>query len=100
HGREALMELSAGERPALVLLDMMMPMLDGWGFMTECKRDPALSSIPVVVVSAGSRALLDAVPGASAYLQKPLDRGRLLETIRACLEGRGGAEGRRGMARG
>ena len=66
--------------------------------MTEFKRDPALSDIPVVVVSAGSRALLDAVPGASAALRKPLDRERLLATIGACLEERRGAEERRGMA--
>jgi len=85
HGREALGELSSLRRPSLVLLDMMMPVLDGWGFMAACKRDPALSSIPVVVVSAGSSALFDSAPGACAYLSKPLDRTKLLQTIRSCL---------------
>jgi len=85
HGRAALSELSWSPRPSLVLLDMMMPELDGWGFMAEFKRDPELCSIPVVVVSAGSRAMFEATPGAAAYLSKPLDRGKLLRTIRTCL---------------
>jgi CheY-like chemotaxis protein len=85
HGREALTELELRPPPSLIVLDMMMPVLDGWGFMEEFKRDPSLSSIPVVVVSTGSRAMFESIPAASGYLHKPLDAEKLLGTIRACL---------------
>jgi CheY-like chemotaxis protein len=86
HGRQALSELSSQPHPALVLLDLMMPELDGWGFMAEFQRNPALSSIPVVVVSTGSKAMFDAAPAAARYLRKPLDSRKLLRTIQECLE--------------
>lgn len=85
HGRQALSELSSQPHPALVLLDLMMPELDGWGFMAEFQRNPALSSIPVVVVSTGSKAMFDAAPAATRYLRKPLDSRKLLRTIQECL---------------
>jgi CheY-like chemotaxis protein len=85
HGRAALSELSLRPPPDLVLLDLMMPELDGWGFMEEVSRRPALSSIPVVVVSTGSKAMFEAAPQAAGYLRKPLDAGKLLRTVRACL---------------
>jgi CheY-like chemotaxis protein len=87
HGRQALAELSSQPRPALVLLDLMMPELDGWGFMEEVSRDPALSLIPVVVLSTGSKAMFDAAPTAAGYLRKPLDSRQLLRTIHDCLQG-------------
>src|SRR5687768_12107285 len=53
NGREALNVLSAGAfRPNLILLDLMMPELDGWGLMAELEKRPELSAIPVVVFSA------------------------------------------------
>src|SRR5438270_13304313 len=51
-GQEALDLLHHEAPPALILLDMLLPKLDGWGFRAEQKRDPALAPIPVVVVSA------------------------------------------------
>jgi CheY-like chemotaxis protein len=85
HGRQALSELSTRPLPDLVLLDLMMPELDGWGFMAEFQRNPVLSSIPVVVVSTGSKAMFDAAPAATRYLRKPLDSRKLLRTIEECL---------------
>jgi CheY-like chemotaxis protein len=78
-GGHALDYLRAGGRPALILLDVLLPGLDGWRFRREQRRDPALAKIPVVVVSA-----LDAAdcPEADAHVRKPFDPRQLLEAIR------------------
>jgi CheY-like chemotaxis protein len=55
NGREALDLLRAGTRPCLLLLDLMMPVLDGWGFRQEQERDPEIASVPVVIVTRPSR---------------------------------------------
>jgi len=52
NGREALALLRAGARPTLILLDLMMPVLNGWDFRREQMADPALREVPVVVFSA------------------------------------------------
>lgn len=68
-GAEALAILrAASPRPALIILDLGMPKMDGWRFREEQSRDPELASIPIVVVTADARA---EVPGA-IVLRKPL----------------------------
>ena len=52
NGREALQILRKGLRPSAIILDLMMPVMDGWDFRGEQLRDPALKDIPVVVVTA------------------------------------------------
>jgi CheY-like chemotaxis protein len=52
NGAEALRLLRAGARPNVILLDLMMPVLDGWGFRAEQLRDPSIASIPVIVFTA------------------------------------------------
>jgi CheY-like chemotaxis protein len=78
-GQEALDYLRAGERPALILLDVMLPVLDGLQFRQEQQRDPGLANVPVVVVSA-----LDAAdcPAAAAHLRKPFAVEALLDVVR------------------
>jgi CheY-like chemotaxis protein len=81
NGQEALDHLRSGH-PRVILLDLMMPVMDGWQFRDEMRRDPSLSAIPVVVMSAdagleGKAAGMDAV----AVLQKPITLDRLLETV-------------------
>lgn len=82
-GREALDQLRTRSRPSLILLDLMMPVMDGWRFRAEQQQDPALASIPVVVISAA-----DGVPqkaasiGAAGYLRKPIDFDALLDMVR------------------
>jgi len=78
-GRQALDFLRAGGRPALILLDVMLPGLDGWQFRQQQRRDPDLAKIPVVVVSA-----LDAAdcPDADAHVRKPFPIEELLEAVR------------------
>src|SRR5262245_40010193 len=53
NGREAIDKLSSDDiRPDVILLDLMMPVMDGWEFRAEQRRDPALEDIPVVLLSA------------------------------------------------
>jgi CheY-like chemotaxis protein len=52
NGREALDLIAGGLRPALVLLDLMMPELDGFGFLDAVRADPSLTELPVVVLTA------------------------------------------------
>jgi CheY-like chemotaxis protein len=89
HGRDALGRLSsfqsAGPLPDLILLDLLMPVMDGWDFMNELKQQPALASIPVLVTSCVGDRVLTSAPVAAGYLSKPLSRSRLLETISCCL---------------
>src|SRR5262245_34872901 len=52
NGFEALQALRSGTAPCLILLDLMMPVMDGWQFRAQQLSDPTLASIPVVVLSA------------------------------------------------
>src|ERR687883_395668 len=80
NGREALEYVRRGDRPDLILLDLMLPGMDGRQFRREAQRDPALASIPVVVVSgAGDLAQTAAALGAAAYLEKPVVLAELVE---------------------
>lgn len=87
NGRDALEYLHRGEKPDLILLDLMMPIMDGWEFRRRQREDPLLAPVPVVVLSAldHSRA---ADLGGTAFLKKPLDFDRLLELVRKHCEPR------------
>src|SRR4051812_4876455 len=52
HGEEALQYLRGNPAPDLILLDLMMPVLSGWEFRRQQLQEPALSNIPVVVLTA------------------------------------------------
>jgi CheY-like chemotaxis protein len=83
NGQEALDHLREDGRPRVILLDLMMPVKDGWQFRAEQREDPALSTIPVVVCSAdGSVQQKAASLGAAGFLQKPLDYDELLRAVR------------------
>lgn len=79
NGQEALDVLRAGRRPALIVLDIMMPVLDGQQFRDEQLRDSSLAAIPVIVVSAASFA--EAVH-ADHFVRKPFEVQELLDAIR------------------
>jgi CheY-like chemotaxis protein len=80
NGREALDYLKkAAPRPCVILLDLMMPVMDGWQFRREQKQDPAIADIPLVVITAtGKRPVLI---DAAELVMKPLDLNRLFEAI-------------------
>ena len=88
HGRQAL-ELLAARPFDLVLLDVMMPDMNGYEVLETMKADPALRGIPVVMISALDEA--DSVArcieiGAEDYLAKPFDPTLLRDRVRDCLE--------------
>jgi GAF domain-containing protein/CheY-like chemotaxis protein len=68
-------------RPAAVTLDIMMPDLDGWTVLAAIKGDPALASIPVVLMSIAEEKNRGYALGAADYLVKPVDRTKLVETL-------------------
>ncbi|OLC51825.1 MAG: hypothetical protein AUH43_01660 [Acidobacteria bacterium 13_1_40CM_65_14] len=81
NGREALQYLEGGEAPEVILLDLMMPVMDGWEFRRRQQADPEMSRVPVIVLSAldqGRAVGLDP----AAFLMKPLDFDRLLQLVR------------------
>jgi CheY-like chemotaxis protein len=81
NGEEALALLRAGRVPELVLLDLMMPVMNGWEFRAEQEKDPALLAIPVIVISADNNLSEKARAFGGNYLSKPLDIDDLLEEI-------------------
>lgn len=86
HGMAALALLRAGRVPKVILLDLMMPVMDGFAFRREQAKEAAWAEIPVVVMSADGhidekKARADAV----AYLKKPVDIHELVRVIRAHL---------------
>lgn len=87
NGREALRLLRAdGQRPRLILLDLMMPVMNGWDFRAEQQLDPDLAAIPVVVLSADRNASASAAAvQANGYLPKPVEFSALLDTVKSFL---------------
>ena len=85
NGVEALQLLRAGLRPDAIVLDVMMPTLDGWDFRAEQLADPRLRDIPVVVISACgfARETLQHQFNVSHVLPKPLDLGGFLRALQA-----------------
>jgi CheY-like chemotaxis protein len=87
-GREALLRLRADGPHRLVLLDLMMPHMDGWQFLDVRKRDPELARSPVVLVTAVGDIHLPALRalGADGALQKPVGPEELLGLVRSYVQ--------------
>lgn len=86
-GLQALAKAKAA-RPDLILLDWMLPGLDGLGVLRKLKADPALSTVPVLMVTAKSEendVVLGLEMGASDYVTKPFSNKVLIARIRALL---------------
>jgi two-component system, chemotaxis family, chemotaxis protein CheY len=80
NGQEALDHLRGeAEPPAIVILDLFMPVMDGWQFLAEIKNDAGLAQlrIPVIVVTAFNAKVNEA----HTVIRKPIDLERLLHTI-------------------
>lgn len=81
-GASALEQLHVHRHPCVILLDLMMPGMNGWEFRERQRSDPDLASIPVIILSgvhdlaARAREI-----GAADQLQKPVDLARLLDAI-------------------
>jgi CheY-like chemotaxis protein len=78
NGKEALAYLHQAPVPDLILLDLWMPVMDGWEFRHQQKQDPRLATVPVVVITALSdRTDVDA----NEIIIKPVDVEHLLTTV-------------------
>jgi CheY-like chemotaxis protein len=88
NGEEALALLHAGRLPELVLLDLMMPVMNGWEFLAAVANDPLLRPVPVVVLTAAEHA---EIPGALEVLSKPMDLEQLLRVVERYVRGEQGA---------
>lgn len=87
NGREALDKIQK-EQPDLVLLDLMMPVLDGFAVLSEIKADTFLRDIPVIIISAAtdSKSIVKGIKqGADDYLTKPVDAGLLVQKVKEYL---------------
>jgi CheY-like chemotaxis protein len=82
HGEAALRHLQAGARPCMILLDLMMPVMDGWTFRREMLKDEALADIPVVVMTAAGQMRAHTVV-ANAVLHKPLEMNAIVDLVQA-----------------
>ena len=79
-GREAI-ELARSEKPDVILLDVLMPGLDGWQTLRALKESPETRSIPVVMISVVENRAFGISLGAFDYLVKPVDRAALFLTL-------------------
>ena len=81
NGAEALEKIRR-ERPAAVLLDLMMPVMNGWEFLRACRKEPPCAHVPVVVMSAARDAsnVVDEL-GAQAFLPKPFELDTILSVV-------------------
>ena len=88
----AALERIATERPALILMDLSLPVMDGWEATRRLKANPATADIPVIALSAhamrGDREKALAA-GCDDYDTKPVDLARLIAKIEALLGGGG-----------
>jgi CheY-like chemotaxis protein len=80
NGQQALERLHSGIHPCVIVLDLMMPVMDGWQFRQQQARDEQLADIPVIVVSAAGRNRISDI-AADAYLTKPVDLDQLLDRV-------------------
>ena len=86
NGQEALDVLRNGPIPDLILLDMLMPVLDGWRLARQLKALPYLASVPVIVVTGSILTREWALAhGCAGLLHKPVEPELLLEQIEQCL---------------
>ena len=78
---ETALVLAARQPLALITLDIMLPNMDGWEFLTQIKQTPALKHIPVVIISIVADPAKGVALGAAGVLQKPISRQELYDTL-------------------
>ena len=87
NGQEALDKIKS-QQPDLILLDLMMPVLDGFAVLSEIKADNILRDIPVIIVSAAndSKSVVKGIKqGADDYITKPVDADHLVKKMKEYL---------------
>ncbi len=85
NGHDALQWLARCEvLPALILLDLVMPVLDGWGFLEKRRNDPRIAELPVVIMSSCRNEMQKAKDaGGLGFVVKPIEPRALLQIIQS-----------------
>ena len=83
---QTAVEVVGAEHPDAVLLDIMLPRLDGWSVLSAIRADPSTAEIPVVIMSAKPREGRS-LEGAIEYLEKPFSRDQLVRAVRGAVTG-------------
>lgn len=86
------LQLARSRHPTAIMLDIHLPKLDGWSVLSTLKNDPALASIPVLIISVEEDRAKGFSFGACDYLIKPIDPDRLLQTVRRYIGAIGSGE--------
>ncbi|MEW6057273.1 MAG: response regulator [Bdellovibrionota bacterium] len=82
NGQEAIEELECLRHPCLILLDLMMPVMNGWEFLKARDANDVMLTIPVVVVSAVSDSAIRRPKSATEFIKKPVELSLLLQTVK------------------
>ena len=82
NGQRALELLSSLNRPCLILLDLMMPIMNGWEFLEYRKENDVFLTIPVAIVSAATDSAIQKAHGYQAIIKKPIDLDIMLAWVR------------------
>jgi len=82
------LNLAHAEKPAAIVLDILMPGMDGWAVLSALKKDPTLRPIPVILASQIDEKEVGFALGADDYLIKPIDKDRLITVLRRHLDPR------------
>lgn len=88
NGTEALEQLQKHREVQLVICDVEMPQMNGFDFLSHCRRDPKMNNLPVVMLSTHSgeeHRQLSSTLGANAYFSKPYDQTQFLETLKTLI---------------
>jgi len=88
NGEEAV-NIARSEKPDIIVLDIMMPKMDGYEACKQIKADPQTQDIPVILLTAKGREVdrkLGAEAGADDYVVKPFSPGRLIERVEGCIK--------------
>ena len=88
-GGEQGLDKARAEKPDLILLDLMMPGVDGWEVLRQLKADDELAAIPVIVITVRTQGMHEAselgITGVADYISKPFSQARLLESVHSVL---------------
>jgi CheY-like chemotaxis protein len=86
NGQEALTYLRAGRGAAAILLDLRMPVMDGWAFRSLQRADPLIADIPVIVISGADTQRFGELEAVATF-EKPVQMSRVVSVLRQLMPG-------------